>query len=125
MTDSLKSKTEVPPTWVVQVCEMRSGAPWPVASLAVRDDGHVAMQGVAGIEAKIYMPLLASTKKAMMAMTRATLLQELQAAGLLSGQEKTSLAPLPEAAAPAGRTVDVSPVDGAAVSSLTEGGSEA
>lgn len=125
MTEDLKSKTELPATWVVQVCEMRSGAPWPVASLPVRDDGHVTLQGVPGIESQIYMPLLAATKKAMAALTRATLLKELQVAGLLSKPEQISPALLPEAVAPAGRIVDVSPVDGAAVSPVTEGGTDA
>ena len=105
MECELMSKTELPATWVVQVCEMRSGAPWPVASLPVREDGHVTLQGVPGIESQIYMPLLAATKKAMAALTRATLLKELQVAGLLSKQ-------------------DVSPVDGAAVGSVEMDGKE-
>jgi hypothetical protein len=56
--------SELQPKYLVQVCESRNGDWWPVATLGVMEDGRAALNGAAGIEGRIYMPLLAATKKA-------------------------------------------------------------
>jgi hypothetical protein len=71
----IKPSMEMPVQWQVVVTEMRSGAPWPVATVQVLEGGACRLIGSA---AQCYAPLLNATKKAAVSIALQTLKEALQ-----------------------------------------------
>lgn len=72
---NLKTSMEMPVQWQVVVTEMRSGAPWPVATVQFLEGGACRLIGSA---AHCYAPLLQATKKAAVSMALQSMREALQ-----------------------------------------------
>lgn len=88
MSDDLKSKAELPLDYTITVNQFRSGAPWPIATLNVRSDGHVTIVSSAPVIAGVILaPMLAGTKRVCADLMRHNLREELIKAQLMDEQE--------------------------------------
>ena len=74
MSDPLTPKMDMPIQWQVVVTEMRSGAPWPVATIQFLEGGACRLVGSA---TAAYAPLLSATKKAATTLALQTMKQQL------------------------------------------------
>lgn len=95
----LQSKTELPLAFTITVNQMRSGAPWPIATLNVRNDGHVTIVSSAKVVSGILLsPMLAGTKRVCAELMRHNLREELMKAHLLRDDDADLLSePSPDA----------------------------
>jgi hypothetical protein len=92
---------DMPVQWQVVVTEMRSGAPWPVATVQFLEGGSCRLIGSA---TQAYAPLLSATKKAATTLALQTMKQQ------LTEELNPSPAQSPETAASPGDTSgDVQP----------------
>lgn len=57
--------TSLPVMWSVVVNEQRSGAPWPVATIEGRSDGHVSLKGGPNAANAAFAPLFTGAKHVM------------------------------------------------------------
>jgi hypothetical protein len=83
MSKQNSEKAGLPDVWHVIVCEVRSGAPWPVGTIRIREDGHAVLEdGRAGV---LFGPLMGATRRVARALAdqtmREALLEEMAAAG--------------------------------------------
>lgn len=74
MSTPITPKMDMPIQWQVVVTEMRSGAPWPVASVQFLEGGSCRLIGSA---TQAYAPLLSATKKAATTLALQTMKQQL------------------------------------------------
>jgi hypothetical protein len=74
MSTSITPKMDMPIQWQVVVTEMRSGAPWPVATVQFLEGGACRLIGSA---TQAYAPLLSATKKAATTLALQTMKQQL------------------------------------------------
>lgn len=72
----LDPKMELPPVWQVTISEFRDGAPWPVGTVLIREDGHAVLQGAPGL---VFGPLMTSTKRVVKALAETTMREQLMA----------------------------------------------
>jgi len=72
---SEKPSMEMPVQWQVIVTEMRSGAPWPVATVEFVEGGAVRLKGSA---TQAYAALLQATKKAAVSIALQSMKEALQ-----------------------------------------------
>ena len=72
---SLKPSMEMPVQWQIIVTEMRSGAPWPVATVQFLEGGACCLIGSA---AQSYAALLQATKKAAITIALQSMKEALQ-----------------------------------------------
>ncbi len=101
MSNTLTPKMDMPIQWMVVVTEMRSGAPWPVATVQFLEGGSCRLIGSA---TQAYAPLLSATKKAATTLALQTMKQQ------LTEELHPSPAQSPEtAASPASNSGDVCP----------------
>jgi len=88
MSDDITFKAELPLDFTITVNQFRSGAPWPIATLNVRSDGHVTIVSSAkAVSGVILAPLLAGTKRVCADLMRQNLREELIKAQLMDEQE--------------------------------------
>jgi len=95
MNSALIPKMDMPIQWQVVVTEMRSGAPWPVATVQFLEGGSCRLIGSA---TQAYAPLLSATKKAATTLALQTMKQQ------LTEELNPSPAQSPETAASPGDT---------------------
>ncbi len=89
MSEDLEPKSELPVDFTIVVNHYRSGAPWPIATLHVRSDGHVKIvSSVANVAGQLLSPMLAATKKVSSELMRHNLREALINAHLLSKKEE-------------------------------------
>ena len=72
--NELDPKMDMPVQWQITVTEMRSGAPWPVATVQYLEGGSCRLIGSAS---QAYAPLLSATKKAATTLALQTMKQQL------------------------------------------------
>jgi hypothetical protein len=117
MSTPLATKMDMLIQWQVVVTEMRSGAPWPVATIQFLEGGACRLVGSA---TAAYAPLLSATKKAATTLALQTMKQQLtdelypspaQSLETAASPEKprrdVPLAPSNEAAASISQPLDV------------------
>jgi hypothetical protein len=117
MSIPLATKMDMPIQWQVVVTEMRSGAPWPVATIQFLEGGACRLVGSA---TAAYAPLLSATKKAATTLALQTMKQQLTdelnpspaqsletAASPESLRRDVSLAPSNEAAASISQLLEI------------------
>jgi hypothetical protein len=116
MSSPLATKMDMPIQWQVVVTEMRSGAPWPVATIQFLEGGACRLVGSA---TAAYAPLLSATKKAATTLALQTMKQQLTAelhpspasletaASPESLRRDVSLAPSNEAAASISQLLEI------------------
>lgn len=84
MNDDIHPKAELPLDFSITVKQFRSGAPWPIATLNVRSDGHVTIVSSAKVVSGVILaPMLAGTKRVCAELMRHNLREELMKAHLL------------------------------------------
>lgn len=72
----LKPKMELPLVWRVQVLEYRSGAPWPLTTIDLREDGHLIVNGPVGAA---YEALFRAARKATTLLAAQTMAETIRA----------------------------------------------
>jgi len=88
MNDDIHPKAELPLDFSITVNQFRSGAPWPIATLNVRSDGHVTIVSSAKVVSGVILaPMLAGTKRVCAELMRHNLREELIRAHLLSDDD--------------------------------------
>lgn len=99
MIDDLQPEAELPLAFSITVNQFRSGAPWPIATLNVRSDGHVTIVSSAKVVSGILLsPMLAGTKRVCAELMRHNLREELMKAHLLRDDDADLLSePSPDA----------------------------
>lgn len=76
MSEVNDSKDGLPMVWRVQVSGYRSGAPWPVLTMEIREDGHIEVHGAVG---RAYEALFRSCRKATVLLARQTMEETIRA----------------------------------------------